>query len=74
MDPMIDFVRHRTSDLQRVADDVRRERHARIPETARPIEAAVATASDPTPLAPPRIEPCPPCDPLRPEATAPRAA
>jgi hypothetical protein len=60
MDPMIDFVRDRTIDLQRVADDVRRERDLR------PTEPAAAVAVEPR-----RLEPvsrgevaCPPCDPV----------
>ena len=73
MDPMIDFVRHRTSDLQRVADDVRRERHVR--PAAMPAQAErPSTRSPTTSIAPRRVDPCPPCDPVRPEPTVPRAA
>ena len=63
MDPMIDFVRGRTNDLQRVADDVRRARDLRT--TAAP-EAAAAVTPAPRRLEPvPRTEAaCPPCDPV----------
>ncbi len=48
MDLMSDFVRDRTSDLQRLAADVQRERDLRQAETA---PASVAT-----PVAPLRLE------------------
>ena len=71
MNPMIDFVRGRTIDLQRVADDVRRERELR---TTAPTAAAVTAA-------PRLLEPvahteatCPPCDPIGSAAPAKHAA
>lgn len=71
MDPMIDFVRDRTIDLQRVADDVHRERDLR---TTEPAAAVVA-------VEPRRLEAvsrsevaCPPCDPVASATTAKHAA
>ena len=75
MDPMIAFVRDRTTDLQRIADDVRRERDLRTAETADAVAVDAAVA------APRRLEPvspveaaCPPCDPLGSVTTAKHAA
>ena len=45
MDPMIDFVRQRTADLQRTADTVRRDRAFRETEATAPATMAVASVA-----------------------------
>ena len=50
MDPMIDFVRERTADLQRTADSVRRDRDLRQPA---PLGVAVVAGSIARPTAMP---------------------
>jgi hypothetical protein len=71
MDPMIGFVRDRTSDLQRIADDVRRERHLRAIDVAPTTVAAVLGASPSVELAEIAELDCEPC---QPSATARHAA
>lgn len=75
MDPMIDFVRDRTTDLRRLADGVRRERDVRKADTIA-ASTDLVVASRPEPAGRPTlVESCPPpCDPARPEASTPRAA
>ena len=71
MDPMIDFVRGRTSDLQRIADDLHLERDLRHMETA-------SMATTPTVAASRRLEPVPAselvCEPCHPKTAARPAA
>jgi hypothetical protein len=43
LDPMIDFVRERTTDLQRTAETVRRDRELRQMATATPAASAATT-------------------------------
>ena len=43
MDPMIDLVRDRTSDLQRVASSIRRERDLRLRLDEVPVEVPTPT-------------------------------
>jgi hypothetical protein len=72
MDPMIDFVRGRTSDLQRIAEDLHLERDLRHMETA-----SMATTPA-TVTAPRRLEPLPAselaCEPCHPTTAARPAA
>jgi hypothetical protein len=70
---MIAFVRDRTNDLQRLADDVRRERDLR---DADPMTATLASVAMPRLVesiaTTTRVEPA--CDPCRPATTAKHAA
>jgi hypothetical protein len=65
MDPMIDFVRERTTDLQRTAATVRRDRDLRqapvaatVPSTAAVIPAAAPAMSAVAPASNQPDDPC----------------
>ena len=45
MDPMIDFVRQRTTDLQRTAEIVRRDRELRAAAASAPAAMAASTVA-----------------------------
>ena len=68
MDPMIDFVRERTADLQRTAESVHRDRDLRQPTAplgvaviAGPIERPTAAPVATIAAAPAKAEVCGPC-------------
>jgi hypothetical protein len=50
MDPMIDFVRERTTDLQRTAESVHRERDLRQPGAPLGVAVVAGRLERPTPL------------------------
>ena len=76
MDPMIDFVRARTADLQRTAESVHRERDLRQPaaplgvatiagrlERPVPVPSAAPAGAAATTKGSPKAEGCAPCPP-----------